>query len=82
MQSPILEVQDSEGKTLIRQDIYSLVQLLAVYTGFKGHIGRVLLDGVDVEPPPLLCADCGGVMKPTPGGAFQCTNCGSTSGCS
>jgi len=63
MQSPILEVQDSEGKTLIRRDIYSLVQLLTVYAGFKGHVGRVLLDGIDVEPPPEIPVVSGANLK-------------------
>jgi hypothetical protein len=50
MQSPILEIQDTSGHTLIRQDLYSLVLVLSLRTGVS--IGRVLLDGVDVEPPP------------------------------
>jgi hypothetical protein len=49
MQSPILEVRDSEGKVVIKQDIYSLVQLLALFIGLR--VSWILLDGVDVEPP-------------------------------
>ena len=32
------------------------------------------------ERKPPCCADCGADMVPTPGGAWKCTNCGSTSG--
>lgn len=50
MQSPILEVQDGKGRTLIKQDIYSLVVVLALKTGMS--FSRVLLDGQEVECPP------------------------------
>ena len=85
MQSPILEIRDKNGRTLVKNDLYSIVHnILEAYKAYARGTEpvRILLDGVDVEPPPPLCADCGGIMKPTPGAPFQCTNCGSTSSCS
>jgi hypothetical protein len=58
MQSPILEIQDDQGHTLIKQDIYSLVHRLlsihvvslALHTELRMY--KVFLDGIEVEPLP------------------------------
>ena len=52
MQSPILEIRDNKGRTIVKDDLYSIVQRLVQYWRGCGAHFRVLLDGVDVEPPP------------------------------
>ena len=56
MQSPILEIRDNKGRTIVKDDLYSIVQRLVQYwRGYGAHLPiRVLLDGVDVESPPRL----------------------------
>ena len=61
MQSPILEIRDKNGRTLIKNDLYSIVHNILsarlIREAYQAHARdaepvRILLDGVDVESPP------------------------------
>ena len=51
VQSPILEIQSKSGGVLIKKDLYSFVQTVGAHWPWLAPF-RVLLDGVEVEPPP------------------------------
>jgi len=59
VQSPILEVRSKTGDVLIKRDLYSFVQTVGAHPAFFTFLSwpwlapfRVLLDGIEVEPPP------------------------------
>lgn len=51
MQSLILEVRSKTGDVLIKRDLYSFVQTVGAHWPWLAPF-RVLLDGIEVEPPP------------------------------
>jgi len=51
MRSPILEIQSKGGGVLIKKDLYSFVQTVGAHWPWLAPF-RVLLDGIEVEPPP------------------------------
>lgn len=52
MQSPILEIRSKNGGVLIKRDLYTFVQSFGAHWKHLAPF-QVLLDGIDVEPPPV-----------------------------